>query len=233
MDSRPKTLTDFLPANALCPGRPSFAELCAHLSNCLGLPVQDLETVLAATDPDSLSLYLAGDHAGAVRLRDALQLDPEKVDPALIAAALSLPEGQILAALFGALERMTTIRLEPEMVLAARLKHVKRSILAGWKRALHFAAPQGYIAEADAYEIGIGSMVYQAMLAQCGKTDIEALSSAEFLQLAPRLIEFWPVSEEGLACLSSVLFETEAYIEGHLDAEFMAMSDASAMASSG
>lgn len=233
MDSRPKTLTDFLPSNGLSSGGPSFAEFCAHLSDCLGMPVEELEAVLAVTDPDSLSIYLAGDHAAAVRLRDALQLDPEKVDPLQIASALSAPEGQILAALFAALERMSAIKLDPEMILAARLKHVKRSVLAAWRRALHFAAPHGYIAEDEAYQLGIGSTVYCAMLAQCGKTEIEALSSQEFLRLAPRLIEFWPVTDEGLECLSSLLFETEAFIEAHLDAEFMAMSEASAAASSG
>jgi hypothetical protein len=224
IDSQNATLADFLPAYGPCPGRPSFAELTAHLSDCLGLPVEDLELVLSVSEPESLATYLAGDHPAAVRLRNTLNLDPEKIETDPIAEALALPPGYICAALFAALDRMSGITLDPEMVLVARMRHAKRSLLAAWKRAIGFAAPHGYISADDAYEIGIGETVYGAMLAQCGKTEIEALSSEEFLSLAPRLIEFWPISDEGLSCLSNLLWETEAFIELHLDAEFVEMS---------
>jgi hypothetical protein len=214
------SLADFLPSPATTAGRPSFAELSAHLSDCLGIPVDDLELVLSVSEPHSLAIYLAGDHAAAVKLRGALGLDPEKISTEPVAEALAKPQGHICAALFDALDRMSGITLDPEMVLVARLRHVKRALLAGWKRALTYAAPHGYLTIDDAYQIGIGEVVYGAMLAQCGKARIEALSSEEFLQLAPKLIEFWPISEEGLSTLSNLLWETEAFIETHLDAEF-------------
>ncbi|HSP24258.1 MAG TPA: hypothetical protein VLQ65_03710 [Saliniramus sp.] len=214
------SLTDFLPSPGRGIGRPSFAELTAHLSECLGIPVDDLELVLSVSEPHSLAIYLAGDHAAAVKLRSALGLDPEKITTESIAEALAQPQGRICAALFDALDRMSGITLDPEAVLVARLRHVKRALLAGWKRALAYAAPTGYLTLDDAYCIGIGETVYGAMLAQCGKARIEALSSEEFLQLAPKLIEFWPISDEGLSVLSNLLWETEAYIETHLDAEF-------------
>jgi hypothetical protein len=70
---------------------------------------------------------------------------------------------------------------------------------------------------------GIGAAV---AFAECGKARIEALSCEEFLQLAPQLIEFWPISEEGLSILSNLLWETETFIETHLDAEFTELSAA-------
>jgi len=233
IDSQTATLADFLPAYSPCPGRPSFAELTAHLSDCLGFPVEDLEVILSVSEPESLAIYLAGDHAAAVKLRNTLNLDPEKIEPGPIAEALALPTGYICAALFAALDRMSSIALDPEMVVIARMRHAKRSLLAAWRQAIEFAAPHGFISADDAYEIGIGETVYAAMLAQCGKSEIEALSREEFLTLAPKLIEFWPISEEGLACLSNLLWETEAFIELHLDAQFMEMSKESAALSSG
>jgi len=163
-----------------------------------------------------------------VKLRGALGLDPEKIATEPVAAALAQPQGRISAALFDALDRMSGITLDPEAVLVARLRHVKRTLLAAWKRALAYAAPCGYLTLDDAYCIGIGEAVYGAMLAQCGKVRIEALSSDEFLQLAPKLIEFWPISEEGLSTLSNLLWETEAFIETHLDAEFAELTFAAA-----
>jgi hypothetical protein len=224
-NSQNATLADFLPAYCPCPGRPSFAELTAHLSDCLGLPAEDLELALSVSEPESLATYLAGDHAAAIKLRNTLNLDPEKIEAGPIADALALAPGFICAALFAALDRMSSIALDPEKILVARLRHAKRALLATWKRALGFAAPQGYLSVDDAYDIGIGETVYCAMLAQCGKTEIEALSSDEFLALAPKLIEFWPISDEGLSCLSNLLWETEAFIEVHLDAQFVEMSE--------
>ncbi len=225
------SLADFLPSPNTSARRPSFAELTAHLSECLGIPVDDLELVLSVSEPHSLAIYLAGDHTAAVKLRSALGLDPEKIAMEPVAEALAKPQGHICAALFDALDRMSGIALDPEMVLVARLRHVKRALLAGWKRALAYAAPYGYLTLEDAYCIGIGEAVYGAMLAQCGKARIEALSSEQFLQLAPRLIEFWPISEEGLSTLSNLLWETEAYIEVHLDGEFAEMTVAVASGS--
>jgi len=43
--TRNASLADFLPSPGICAGRPSFAELTAHLSDCLGIPVDDLELV--------------------------------------------------------------------------------------------------------------------------------------------------------------------------------------------
>jgi hypothetical protein len=225
------SLTDYLPSVCPCPGRPSYAELTAHLSKCLGIPADGIGAALTQADPESLAIYLAGDHAGAVQLRTALSLDPEMIDLALIIDALSMPPGYICAALFSALERMSHIVLEPEMILVARLRHVKRSLLAAWKHSLKYAAPAGYLTAEDARCIGIGELVYRAMIAQCGKTPIEALSVEEFLQLAPKLIEFWPVSEEGLECLSGLLWETEDFIEMHLDGEFVLMSSSACVGS--
>ncbi len=224
IDSRNTTLADFLPSCAPFPVRPSFAELMAHMSDCLGLPVDDIERVLAVCDPVSLAIYLAGDHPAAIRLRNVLNLDPEMIDPQGVAEALCAPPGHLCASLFAMLERMSSIRLPPEMVLAARLRHTKRSLLAAWKRALAFAAPAGYLCRDDAYLIGIGEAVFAAMAAQFGKTEFEALTQQEFLQLAPKLIEFWPISEEGLECLSTLLWETEEYIEAHLDDQFSQLS---------
>lgn len=225
MDMHHVSLRDYLPTACPGPGRPSFAELTAHLSNCLGVPVDGLEAALAWVEPESLAIYLAGDHSAAVRLRTTLNLDPEKIDPALIIEALSTPPGYICAALFLALERMSYIILDPQMVLIARLRHAKRSLLAAWARAVEFAAPAGYLTADDAQCIGIGELVFRSMVAQCGKTPIEALSVSEFLQLAPKLIEFWPVSEEGLECLSHLLWETEDFIELHLDKDFTLICD--------
>lgn len=217
---------DCLPISGLYSGRPSFAELVAHLCKCLSVTPDGLERALIQADPESLSVYLAGDHAAAVELRTALCLDPEKIDPGLIIAALAMPQGYICAALFLSLERRSHIILEPEMLLVARLRHVKRTLLSAWKRALVYAAPTGYLTAEDARCIGIGEMVFRAMISQCGKTEIEALSAREFLVLAPKLIEFWPISEEGLQCLSNLLWETEDFIELHLDGEFIMMASA-------
>ena len=227
------SLADYLTSACPVPGRPSYAELSAHLSKCLGISVDGIEMALMQADPESLAIYLAGDHAAAVQLRTTLCLDPEKIDPALIIDALSMPPGYICAALFSALERMSHIILEPEMILIARLRHVKRSLLAAWKRSMKYAAPAGYLTADDARCIGIGELVFRAMIAQSGKTPIEALSVEEFLQLAPKLIEFWPISEEGLVCLSTLLWETEDFIEMHLDGEFMLMSGTACAGSCG
>jgi hypothetical protein len=214
------------PSPGRLPGRSSFAELTAHLSDCLGIPVDDLELALSVSEPRSLAIYLAGDHAAAVKLRSALGLEPANIAMEPLADALAQPTGHICAALFDALDRMSGISLDPEAVLVARLRHVKRALLAAWKRALGYAAPYGYLTIDDADRIGIGEAVYGAMLAECGKARIEALSCEEFLQLAPQLIEFWPISEEGLAILSNLLWETETFIETHLDAEFTELSAA-------
>ena len=177
-------------------------------------------------EPEALSVFLAGDHPAAVQLRDALRLEPQKIDPSLITDALAMPPGYICGALFSALARMGQIVMDPETVLIARLRHVKRSVLVAWEAAMRFAAPSGYLTADDARRIGIGELVFEAMTAQCGKTPIEALSVREFLRLAPELIAFLPITEEGLQCLSHLLSETRDFIQARLDGELALTSEA-------
>jgi hypothetical protein len=104
----------------------------------------------------------------------------------------------------------------PPSILLERLQVAKVEVVDAWTRAMEFAAPRGYIAADDAYLIGIGEAVYLALLAHAGNSPIEALSREAFLRLAPRLVETWPATEDGLASLSKLRDETEEFIRLHL-----------------
>ncbi|HMB09019.1 hypothetical protein [Saliniramus sp.] len=202
---------------------PSLATFIAALTDCFEIPPEQLEQTLLCCSAEKLATFLAGNHDSAVKLRKLLQLDPARIDAAELAVALSQPAGHVCRAVFETLDRMARIAIDPETVLVTRMRHTKQCILAAWDRAIDLVAPAGYIAQEEAYDLGIGSQVYAAMAARYGKTDIEALSHGEFLALAPRLIEFWPVSEDGLKALTDMLYELEDVIELHSDAQFMAI----------
>lgn len=190
--------------------------LSTLLANCLSVAIEDLEGALYGIDPAIFARYLACNHDPVLQLRESLDLDPRKIDANLICEALLAPEGQISAALLAALGRMAVDELVPETVLLERLQVAKVEVVNAWTRAMEFAAPHGYIAADDAYLIGIGEAVYLALLAHAGNSSIEALSREAFLTLAPRLVETWPATEEGLASLSKLHEETEEFIRKHL-----------------
>lgn len=202
---------------------PSLATFIAALTDCFDIPAEQLEQTLLCCSAEKLATFLSGNHDSAVKLRTLLQLDPARIDAGELAIALSQPPGHVCRAVFEALDRMARVAIDPETLLVTRMRHTKQCILVAWHRAIDLIAPAGYISQEEAYDLGIGPQVYAAMAARYGKTDMEALSHAEFLALAPRLIEFWPVSEDGLRALTDMLYELEDVIELHNDAEFTTM----------
>ena len=202
------------------PGLPAFS---AALTDCFDIPPEKLEEALLCCSAERLAQFLSGTHDSAVKLRRLLKLDPALIDPAELAIALCRPPGQVCRAVFEALDRMARSALNPETILVTRMRHTRQCILAAWHRAIDLVAPAGYISQEEAYDLGIGPQVFASMAARYGKTEIEALSHAEFMAVAPRLIEYWPVSEDGLRALTDMLHELEDVIELHNDAQFMAM----------
>lgn len=106
-------------------------------------------------------------------------------------------------------EFVSSSPLDREALLMLRIGDAKERLVEAWGRAVPVLAPSGHVTADEAREIGVGVAVYAAMAARCGKTPREALSHAEFLGLAPRLIEYWPVTDEGLAALEDLLRETQ------------------------
>lgn len=223
IDAKTNTSGEMLATGDAVADSPNLATFIAALTECFDIPVEQLEETLLCCSAQKLASFLSGNHASAVKLRKLLQLDPSRIDAAELATALSQPPGRVCRAVFDCLDRMARIAIDPETVLITRMRHTKQCILAAWNRAIDLVAPAGYISQEEAYDLGIGSQVFAAMAARYGKTDIEALSHAEFLALAPRLIEFWPVSEDGLKALTDMLYELEDVIELHSDAQFMAV----------
>jgi len=200
-----------------------FTGFTSALSDCFGIPVDQLDEALCCCSAEKLASFLAGTHESAARLRKLLDLDPAVLDAQELAVALSRPKGLVCRAVFRALDRMAARTLDPKALLTTRSDHTRQCILAAWNRAIRLVAPAGYISREDAYDLGIGAQVFDAMVARHGKTDIEALSHGEFMALAPQLIASWPVNEDALAALTDLLHELEDLIEMHNDARFAAM----------
>ena len=195
----------------------------AALTDCFDIPPDRLEEALLCCSAERLAQFLSGTHDSAVKLRRLLKLDPALIDAAGLASALCRPPGQVCRAVFEALDCMARSAQNPETVLVTRMRHTRHCIIAAWTRAVGLVAPAGYISQEEAYDLGIGAQVFASMAARYGKTEIEALSHAEFMAVAPRLIEYWPVTEDGLRALTDMLHELEDVIELHSDAQFMAM----------
>lgn len=193
------------------------------LSACFNVPVDQIEDALGATSADRLAAFLGGRHYAADALRRTFSLDPAMLDIEMLDHAMACPHGQRSLALFEALDRMARIMVDPREVLLMRLRDTKSCIIAAWHRAVELVAPAGYLCSEDAYDLGVGGQVYAAMAARYAKTPQEALSVAEFMALAPSLIETWPESEQGLQALTELLYELEDLIEMHQDAQFEAM----------
>ncbi len=223
IDAKANTSGELLTSGDAVADSPNLATFIAALTDCFDIPVEKLEDALLCCSAEKLASFLSGNHNSAAKLRKLLKLDPARIDAAELAIALSQPPGHVCAAVFEALDRMARIAIDPETVLVTRMRHTKQCILAAWNRAIDLVAPAGYISQEEAYDLGIGCQVFGAMAARYGKTDIEALSHGEFLSLAPKLIEFWPVSEDGLKALTDMLYELEDVIELHSDAQFTAM----------
>lgn len=193
------------------------------LSACFNVAAEQIEDALGATSADRLAAFLGGRHYAAAALRRTFALDPAMLDVELLAQAMARDHGQRSLALFDALDRMACIMVDPREVLLMRLRDTKSCIVSAWRRAVELVAPAGYLCSEDAFDLGVGGQVYAAMAARYAKTPHEALSEAEFMALAPSLIETWPESEQGLQALTELLHELEDLIEMHQDARFEAM----------
>ncbi|TVR12023.1 MAG: hypothetical protein EA385_00355 [Salinarimonadaceae bacterium] len=108
------------------------------------------------------------------------------------------------------IDQLSAIPANREALLMIRIGETKERVIAAWSRAVPVIAPSGHVTVDEAREVGVGVAVYAAMAARYGKTAQEALTHDEFLALLPSLIEYWPVTEEGLVALEDLLAETEA-----------------------
>lgn len=97
-----------------------------------------------------------------------------------------------------------------ETALMIAIAEAKRDVTDAWGEAVRALGSIGHVSCDDALALGVGPQVYAAMAARHGKTALEAMTCAEFLELCPALVEYWPVTEDGLAALLDIAAEARA-----------------------
>lgn len=101
--------------------------------------------------------------------------------------------------------------------LVARIEQSKATLTRLWPAAFDALATSGTIGEAEAYELGIGAGVYAIMLEQLGIEPGGRMSRDDFLEISPRLILFWPLTEAGLQSLLGLIREAKSAITAFVD----------------
>jgi hypothetical protein len=92
--------------------------------------------------------------------------------------------------------------------VAAAMEGAKKELLRLWPLGFDSLAPDGLIDEERIRDIGIGADVFHAMLDACGRIAPSLLMREEFIDLAPKLIQFWTVSDQNLRSLYGLIHET-------------------------
>jgi acyl carrier protein len=100
--------------------------------------------------------------------------------------------------------------------VAAAMEGAKKELLRLWPLGFESLAPEGAIDEQRIREIGIGTDVFIAMLDACGRSAPSLLMRDEFMDLAPKLIQFWTVSDQNLRNLYGLIHETRQVIRNGL-----------------
>jgi hypothetical protein len=101
--------------------------------------------------------------------------------------------------------------------LMTRIEQSKAALTRLWPVAFDALATSGTIGEAEAYELGIGASVYAIMLEQLGIEPGGRMSRDDFLEISPRLILFWPLTEAGLQSLLGLIREAKSAITAFID----------------
>lgn len=181
------------------------AELAAHLSPLLAVPPEAVDGMLARLPRARLLRLLEAPEAAPLRARFRLD-GREELSRAVAVAHAAIGAGQAgsLAALAEALCAHRRAAL-PQARLAATVEAAKARLVACWSCALDRIVPaHGAVDAAVSRRLGLSSEVHAALCADLGIARDGAIPRADFHDALPRLVRFWPLTEEGLATLEAL-----------------------------
>ncbi|GGK37197.1 hypothetical protein [Salinarimonas ramus] len=211
-------LTDFFVA--FDPGADAIgeAELVARLCALVGAPPHDLDAALHALPPARLVRVLHEPASAPRRLRERLRILDRSTTTLAVAEARLRSEmngERPVAALHAALlAHASRAPITEQERLVAEIEDARAEVLALWPAAFDAVARWGEIDQRAALSLGIGPRIWGMVSGALGRSAEERITRAEFVEICPRLVAFWPLTPQTHEAMYALLGIVRAAAQG-------------------